>query len=241
MFKLTAKAKNWKAVTSALALMNDEAVLTISKDGIDCFTMDPSHTEAMGFSWARENFTEFEIDFEGEEKNLNLSLKGVTAAFKRFGNDVDVTLSDEGPALLVSNGAKKFTCSLLEDGVAETRRPKIPYVNSFDLKISKLEEMMDDCKVFGIENIFFENINGKLMYSGEDPEGNVSGTMVEEYTLPQELLGFNYTFMEPILKSLKAYSNSDAKIELFEKAPIRLSFEIPDVLTIQYYLAPLSE
>ncbi|KKN76228.1 hypothetical protein LCGC14_0372540 [marine sediment metagenome] len=52
-----------------------------------------------------------------------------------------------------------------------------------------------------------------------------------------EGIGFNFTFMEPVLKSLKPYIEKNIFVEYFERAPIILSF-VTDVCTIKYYLAP---
>jgi len=240
LFKLTTKAKNWKAVTSALVLLTEEVVLTLREEGIKCFVMDPSHTEAIGFVWEKEKFSHYEID-AGEPTLLQLQVPTLHAAFKRFPDDADVTIQTEEKAMLVTDGIKKFTCAFYINDAIDDRTPKIPYNTDFDLEISKLEDMMDDCKVFGIEKLYFESVDGKLVYSGSESPGKIDGIMIDRYPGECKRIGFNFSFMQPVLKALKTFSEPSIRVELFETAPIRLSFYITDLLTLQYYLAALDK
>lgn len=239
MFKLTTKAKNWKAVTSSMFSMEEEATLRLTATGIEGFVMDPSHTEAIGFTWGKESFTEYDVDFAGEEyKDLQISLKTFTAIFKRFGNEEDITLSDIDNAMLITNGVKKFQNSFYEGTSGDMKVPQVPYDKSFELELVKLEEIMTDCRTIGSEELFIESKDGKLVYHTVDMAGKVDGVMIDEFDGIVTKIGFNFSFMEPVIKTIKTYAEPKIKVELFKNAPIRITFKIIDELHIQYYLAP---
>ena len=241
MFKLTTKTKNWKAVTSSLSAIAEEVTLRLTPNGIECFVMDPSHTEAVGFSWGKESFSVYEIDFEGEPyKDLKISLSNFTSIFKRFGNEVDVTISNKDKAMLVTDGVKNFVCAFYVGNEEEMNIPKIPYDDSFELDVGKFEEMITDCKVFGYDTVYLQGVDGKLIYQAtNEAAGKVDGVVLKSFAKELALIGFNYTFMEPVLRTVKPYAEPKMTVEMFPKAPIRLTFRIIDMLSIQYYLAPL--
>ena len=229
-------------MTSALFPITDEVLISITKEGLSCFAMDPSHTEAASFDWSHERFSKYETDSDGQI-DLKLSLGPLTSLFKRFGNDEDITISDKFNAMQVTDGKKRFTCALFlsDDIFKENPLSKMQYEKNFKLDIEKIEDMINDCKVFGIDIIFFETSDGKILYSGKEAAGNVNGVMVDEYEGTIEKIGFNYTFMESVLKSLKPYAEPEIIVSMRPKSPIRISFEIPRTFTLQYYLAPLVE
>ena len=241
MFKLVTPAKGWKVVTSSLGVVNDEAVVRIGRDGIECFTMDPSHTEAIGFFWGKENFSVYEAQFNDDGYcDLNISLKTFVASFKRFGSDDEVTLTDIGNSMLVTNGKKKLVNSLIASSAESGKNaPKIEYQNKVAMKIAKIEEVMDDFKVFGIEELRFKSEDGNLVYHGDNESGQVKGIMIEDNTMECNETGFNFTFMEPVLKAIKPFAEPEMTMELLEGKPIRLTFTVTDMMIIQYYLAPL--
>lgn len=240
MFKLITKATHWKAISNALMQLSEEAVIEISELGLHSFTMDASHTEALEFDWKRETFSHYEVEL-GEMDNIkiNIPTNQLAAVFKRFSNDEEITVTPYQNQIIITNGIKKFNVTTMFIEVNDNKKPKIPYEDKFDFELAKLEEMIDDCRVFGIEVCYFESKEGKLNYSGNDSSGNVQGVMMEEYAAVLERIGFNFTYMGPVLKSLKLYSNPTITCEVFPKAPIRLTFNVADVISFSYYLAPV--
>lgn len=241
MFKLTTTARNWKAVTSSLVTIAEEAILKVSRDGIYCLAFDPSHTEALGFKWDKESFTEFEVEFGGEEfKNMDISVPVLNNAFKRFADDVIITLSDVQGGVLITDGRKKFQCAFFVSLTGESKPPKVPYENHFTVELAKIEEVITDCKVVGSNIVYLNSEDGKLNYSTKEDEGIVSG-VIDDCSFAFNRIGFNFTFMEPVLKAVKSYAESKIKVEIVENAPIRVTFTVNEHLVVQYYLAPLVE
>jgi len=247
LLTITCKAQKWKAVTAGLVPIIEEAVLHVKKEGIECAALDPSHTEGIGFFWEERDFDKYELTSEGQ-LDLQINIAYFTKVVRRFADDSMITITtkhvdteeikDKVVGFTVTDGVKKFDCALYLGTPGTDPLPNIPYVDKFEMELSKMEEMMDDCKVFGIDVCQFKEDEGKLVYYATEAAGNLKGVMVEKFDMQLSEIGFNFTFMEPVLKSLKPYIGKNIFVEVFERAPIRLSFDIPDACTIKYYLAP---
>ncbi len=234
-FKLVTKASQWKAVTSALSPLVEEAAIEITQDGLRSFTMDPSHTEAISFVWPKEKFSEFVVE---EDTGINVPIISFAAVVKRFSNDDVLTITPQDNKIIISNGTKQFELTLLQYDPAENKKPKVNYTSKFDFPLSKLEEIMDDCRVFGIDVCWFESNESNLNYIGNDSSGKVSGVLLDHFDGELPPIGFNFTFMSPVLKSVKAFIAPEISMEILTQAPVRLTFTVPDVMVIQYWLAP---
>jgi len=247
MLTVRCKAKYWKAVTAGLTPLVEEAVLRISETEIGCAALDPSHTEGIGFRWDKSGFEKFELT-NTTHLDLQINVAYFAKVVRRFGDDVSITIQtkhvdteqikDKVVGFTVTDGVKKFDCALYELGKTDNKLPNIPYADKFEMELTKMEEMMDDCKVFGIDVCEFKSEDGKLIYYGKESAGHVKGVMIDDFAPTLSEIGFNFTFMEPVLKSLKPYIEKNIFVEVFEKAPIRLTFVVPDACSIQYYLAP---
>jgi len=247
MLTATCKARDWKAVSAPLLTLVEEAVLHVESNGIDCSALDPSHTEGIGFFWEAAKFEKYELT-DGIPLHLNINVQYFSKVVRRFTDDSTITITtkhvttdevkDKLVGLTVTDGIKKFDCALVMGESTKSALPNVPYVNKFEIELAKMEEMMDDCKVFGIDVCQFKSDNGKLIYFGKEAAGHVRGEMISPFSMELSEIGFNFTFMEPVLKSMKPYIEKNIFLEVFERAPIRLSFVIDDVCTIQYYLAP---
>jgi len=247
MITATTKAKNWKAVTAGLSSMVEEAVLVVTAAGIKCSALDPSHTEGIGFFWPSTNFEKYVLE-GNPELRMHIAVDSLAKVVKRFPDDASITLQtmhkDSGEqkhivaGITITDGVKKFDCAIFEGEEGENKLPKVPYVEKFDVELSKMEEMMDDCKVFGIDVCQFKSEDGKMIYFGNDAAGKVNGVMIDSFDMELTQIGFNFTFMEPVLKSLKPHIQKTIMVEIHERAPIKLSFTIENVCTMEYYLAP---
>jgi len=247
MLTVTTKAKNWKAVTAGLIPIVEEAVLHVTKEGIGCSALDPSHTEGIGFSWDESDFEKYEFT-DDVQLDIQVNIPAFTKVVRRFPDDSSITITTKHVdteavknklvGFTVTDGVKKFDCALFLGSSGTDPLPKVPYVDEFGLELSKMEEMMDDCKVFGIDICEFKSEDGKLIYYGKEAAGHVKGVMIDNFPSQLTEIGFNFTFMEPVLKSIKPYIEKDILVAVFERAPIRLSFVITDACTMKYYLAP---
>lgn len=247
MLTATCKAKDWKAVTASLSPLAEEAILRFEEGGIRCAALDPSHTEGIGFYWQESSFEKYELA-NATPLDVPINIQYFAKVVRRFADDSNLTITtkhvdteeekDKLVGFAFTDGVKKFDCSLFIGESEIGQLPRVAYVNKFEMELSKMEEMMDDCKVFGIEVCLFREDEGKLVYYATEAGGNLKGVMVDRFDMELSEIGFNFTFMEPVLKSLKPYIGKNISVEFFERAPIRLSFDIPDVCVIQYYLAP---
>jgi len=247
MLTLACKAKYWKAVTAGLSPIVEEAVLRVTEEGIKCSALDPSHTEGIGFFWGKSSFERYEMT-NTTELIMEINVASLTKVVRRFGDDTLITITtkhvdteeikDKLVGFTITDGVKKFDCALFIGTQGIEKLPNVPYVDKFEMELTKMEEMMDDCKVFGIDVCQFKSEDGKLIYFGKEASGHVKGVMIEQFPVQFSEIGFNFTFMEPVLKSLKPYIEKNIFVEVFQRAPIKLSFVVPDACTIQYYLAP---
>jgi len=216
MLTVTTKAKNWKAVVSGISAITEEAVLDVNQNGIGCSALDPSHTEGIGFFWKSADFEKFELS--GETMKMHIAVDNLAKAVKRFPDDTMITLQTthidteeikhKVTGFEITDGVKKFVCAIYVGEEGLNQLPKVSYENRFEVELTKMEEMMDDCKVFGIDVCQFKSENGKLIYFGTDAGGKVDGVMIESFPMELAQLGFNFFFMEPVLKSLKPYQIS---------------------------------
>lgn len=242
MYKLVAKARAFKAVSSSLLSAIEEATLRIRKDGIFTNTLDASTKEMVGFLWSKEKFSTYEVEFgDAEFVDLTISVKDFNTACKRFEDDVDLTIVsiNESKAVQITDGKKEFVCMTINYQKEFAKEIKTAYPSSFDIDIKQLIDMKEDSDVFGLDAAWLISEDGKLKFEGKEATGHVKGILLENYDQQISNTGFSFGFLTPFLNTVKAFVDPKLKMELGPQMPLHLILTIPEVTDIHFFLAPM--
>lgn len=241
-FKIKSKAKPFKALTSVLNVMTEEATINFTDYGIQTKMMDPSRKEMIIFNWSKDKFSQFELDLAGKDKiSFSFFVSIVSGIFRRFSNEDEILLeSTEKNTFLITNltNNKKFDAKPIFEAKDTDNKPNVEYGEGFKIPISKFEEMIADSEVFRADMAWLESSDGKLIYKGTDDAGTATGVLIENFDQKIEDTAFRFEYIKPVMGALKPFVETELLVKLKESSPIFIDFEIGDNFVISYLLAP---
>jgi|APSaa5957512535_1039671.scaffolds.fasta_scaffold82042_4 DNA polymerase III sliding clamp (beta) subunit (PCNA family) len=239
MFKLTTKgSEGLKTIIGLSNSLNDEAVINVTKDGLDFKVMDQDRSGLLDCTWKSETMVDFECD--GEHK-IGIRTADILKVLKRAGKDDNIKLSHDGNGVLeIRVGENKvFSNRLVEtDMISTGSTPKVKYENSFPITHSALKEKVDDMLTISADFMEIRVNNGEIGFKVED-DGQKCETLYknESVVTNEEVTGkFSVSHLDNALKQIKIES---IDISILNNLPLCMAMTIVDMGVIKYYLAPV--
>lgn len=239
MFELKTKgSEGLKTVIGLSNSLNEEAVINVTKDGLDFKVMDADRSGLMDFTWESKNMIDFKCD---TEHKIGIRTGDFMKVLKRANKDDDISLKHNGLGELeIRMGENKvFTNRLVETELISTgSTPKVKYESSFPISHSALKEKVDD--MISISGNYMEVLvkDGEIEFK-VDNDGQRCQTIYknEFIKVDEDVTGkFSISHLDNALKQIKIDS---IDISILNNLPMCMSMNIPDMGIIKYYLAPV--
>jgi proliferating cell nuclear antigen len=219
----------WKAVTSAISTMVDEATFEATVEGLSFRGMDPSHVALIDINWPNSAFDGYECD----------------AALK-FGVRIDEfsKLMKSMLYIKILNGYKReYKMRLIESTGGSTPLPKLNFNSKVILTPASFDKILSDIEVVS-EYISIESDEKKITFSGKSDYGEADIVIEEASEGLEELLvkekskaTYSLDYLSKITKAISV-SGGSLVLEYSTKMPLRLEFRVANVGRIHFYLAP---
>jgi proliferating cell nuclear antigen len=235
----------WKAVTSAISTLIDEATFEATVEGISFRGMDPSHVALIDIHWPNSAFEQYDCDTAikfgvrvGEFSKL------MRRAEKK--DTIQVNVGDDSMLFVrISNNnyVKEYKVRLIETSAASTPLPKLNFNCKVVLATSAFDKVLSDIQVIS-EYLSIESKNKQIEFSGKGDSGEAHITLesgsegLEEVSVQEDSKAtYSLDYLSKITKAVISAGGSVA-LEYSSKMPLRLEFRVANMGRIHFYLAP---
>jgi len=249
LFKaVSADARLFKNLLTAVSALVDETDLNASPDGIRLRSMDPSHVAMVDFELPKSAFEEYSCT---EAKKIRFSISGMLKLLKRIRTDesLEITYDDSTKKInMVLRGKilRKFTIPTLEPSGEEVPTPKVTFNSKARLTSGGLRDVIEDTQAVS-DTVRFETTQDKLIVSASS---ELSSAVIElergnealleiEVKAPSKAT-YNLNYLAEITKA-GASTSEMVDLEFSTNMPIRLGFQLAQQGQLIYYLAPRIE
>lgn len=247
---LVAKTKGpdeWKAVTSAISTLVEEATFEATSESISFRGMDPSHVALIDILWPNSAFEKFECD---SDIKFGVRVDEFSKLIKRAekNDSIEISITEENMLMVkISDGYKKqYKMRLVESTAGSTPLPKISFNTKIVLTASAFDKILSDIQVVS-DYISIESGAGKAVFNGRGDSGEATITLesgsegLEELNVKDESKAtYSLEYLSSIVKAIGAGAGS-VICEYSSKMPLRLEFKVSNVGRIHFFLAPRIE
>ena len=240
----TKSPDEWKAVTSAISTLVDEATFDATTEGLSFRGMDPSHVALIDISWPNSAFDGYESDSAVKfGVRIDEFSKLMKRADKRDAIEVRVT-DDSILHIKIANGyVREYKMRLIDSAATSTPLPKLTFNSKVVMSPQSFDKILSDVQVFS-EYVTMNSEKAKVSFLGKGDSGEVdivleSGTEgLEELTVKENSKAtYSLDYLSKITKAISA-SGGSLIAEFSTKMPLRLEFRVANVGRIHFYLAP---
>jgi proliferating cell nuclear antigen len=225
----TKSPEEWKAVTSAISTLVDEATFEATVEGISFRGMDPSHVALIDIHWPNSAFELYDCDTAVKfGVRVDEFSKLIRRAEKK--DTIEVTVGNDSMLFIkISNNyVKEYKVRLIETSALTT--------NAFD-------KVLSDIQVIS-EYLSIESKHKQIEFSGKGDSGEANITLesgsegLEEVNIQEDSKAtYSLDYLSKITKAVSTAGGSVA-VEYSSKMPLRLEFRVANMGRIHFYLAP---
>ncbi|MFQ5920484.1 MAG: proliferating cell nuclear antigen (pcna) [Nitrososphaerales archaeon] len=237
----------WKAITSAISTLVEEATFGATSESITFRGMDPSHVALIDITWPNSAFERYECD---GDISFGVRIDEFSKLLKRAekNDGVELSITEENMLLVkISDGYKKqYKMRLIESTAGSTPLPKISFNTRVVLTASAFDKILSDIAVIS-DYISVESAAGKAVFAGRGDTGEAVITLesgsegLEELNVKDESKAtYSLEYLSSIVKAIGASAGS-VICEYSTKMPLRLEFKVSNIGRIYFYLAPRVE
>jgi proliferating cell nuclear antigen len=240
----TKSPDEWKAVTSAISTLVDEATFEATVEGIFFRGMDPSHVALIDIHWPNSAFEAYECDTAVKfGVRVDEFSKLIRRADKK--DAIEVAVGDDSMLhIKISNNySREYKMRLIESSASSTPLPKLNFNCKVVLTAGALDKILSDIQVIS-EYISIESKLKRVEFSGKGYSGEAnilieSGSEgLEELNIQEDSKAtYSLDYLSKITKAVSTAGGSVAT-EYSSKMPLRLEFRVANVGRIHFYLAP---
>jgi len=241
------KANKFKNITQVLTKLVDEAPLFLSETGLSSKSLSEDKTTMVILSIPAEAFEEIELEdniaFKVNSRELHRIMRRGTR------NDVlEMEVDRENRVLRVIFRDKKtdvvrsFELPIALEGIEEVGEPKVELPVRAEMMASDFKNLVGDAKLAG-EEVEIKYSNKQIIVRAESP-GRMYECVLKEnqplLSLSSDVDEASAKYGVDLLAAATRAATSSATVSLsFGTAlPIRLHFELPDIGTLVYWIAP---
>jgi proliferating cell nuclear antigen len=245
----TQSPSQWKAVTSAIHTLVEEATFDVTADGITFRAMDPSHVALIDLFWPSADFQKFSCD---KPDKFTVRMDDFAKLIRRAESKDSVEITREGTESLIvklSNGYKReFELHLIEGSQSNTPLPKLTYDSKFVTTEPAFDRVLNDVSAVS-NHISIESGKDRILFSGKGDTGKASVVLEKAEAGKGDLLNlssekeskstYSIEYLLKITKSAGAASDT-INFEYSSKMPLRMDFKLGENSNgyIRFYLAP---
>jgi len=240
----TKSPDEWKAVTSAISTLVDEATFEATVEGIFFRGMDPSHVALIDIHWPNSAFEAYECD---STVKFGVRVDGFSKLIRRADKKdaLEVTLGDDSMLhiKIFNTYRKEYKMRLIEGSASSTPLPKLNFNCKIVLTASAFDKILSDVQVIS-EYISIESKQKQVQFlgKGDSGEANIileSGSegLEELSTQGDNKATYSLDYLSKITKAVSTVGGSVAA-EYSTKMPLRLEFRVANMGRIHFYLAP---
>ena len=240
----TKSPDEWKAVTSAISTLVDEATFEAAAEGISFRGMDPSHIALIDIYWPNSAFEKFECD---SVVKFGIRVDELSKLVKRADKKdaVEIGLGDDSMLhVKMSNGYKReYKTRLIESAASSTPLPKLNFNSKVVLTATAFDKILSDVQVVS-EYISIDSKPGRVAFAGRGDSGEADITLeagnegLEELAVKEDSKAtYSLDYLSKITKAVVSMGGA-VTAEYSSKMPLRLEFKIANVGRIHFYLAP---
>jgi proliferating cell nuclear antigen len=240
----TKSPDEWKAVTSAISTLVDEATFEANVDGIFFRGMDPSHVALIDIHWPNSAFEMYECDTAVKfGVRIDEFSKLIRRADKKDAIEVTVGNDSMLHIKISSTYRKEYKMRLIESSSGSTPLPKLNYNCKMVLTAGAFDKILSDVQVIS-EYISIESKQKQVQFLGKGDSGEAdiileSGSEgLEELDIKEDSKAtYSLDYLSKITKAASTVGGSVAA-EYSTKMPLRLEFRVTNMGRIHFYLAP---
>ena len=244
IFKATIDVKTLKYLVSAIhSVLNSDAVLQVTNDGIKLRQMDGTKTVMVDLYLNRMGFYDYDVEQEGL-LYLNLDdLEDVLDRAKR-GSNVTLKVSDNKLNIIIEGGViKRFTFPIQEPEFSEISDLKLKFTAKVSIDPSDLASALQDARLFSA-TVQLEADNEKFVLSSASDQKDVTITFTDPSIVDLNVESptkatYRLIEFEKFIDKVKQLFNR-VDIEFGERVPLKVTGRMPDG-QIVFYLAPIAE
>lgn len=240
----TKSPEEWKAVTSAISTLVDEATFEAAAEGISFRGMDPSHIALIDIHWPNSAFERYECD---SVVKFGIRVDEFSKLVRRGDKKdaVEIGIGDDSMLhVKMSNGYKReYKTRLIESSASSTPLPKLSFNSKVVLTAAAFDKILSDVQVVS-EYVSIESKSGRVAFTGRGDSGEAEIGLeagnegLEELAVKEESKAtYSLDYLSKITKAVVSMGGS-VTAEYSSKMPLRLEFRIANVGRIHFYLAP---
>ncbi|MCI4409788.1 MAG: hypothetical protein JHC26_11905 [Thermofilum sp.] len=246
IFKAIIDVKTLKPLVSAIhSVLNADAVLQVTRDGIKLRQMDSTKTVMVDLYLSRMDFYDFDVDQEGL-LYLNLDdLEEVLARAKR-GNNITLKVSDNKLNFIIEGAVtKRFTFPIEEPEITEIPDLNLKFTAGVSIDPSELANALQDAKLFA-DTVRLEADKDKFVLSSGMDQKDVTITFADPSIVELKVesptkASYRLTELEKFIDKVKPLFNR-VTLEFGERVPLKVTGRTTDAeLQLVLYLAPVVE
>lgn len=169
----TKSSEEWKAVSSAISTLVDEATFEASAEGISFRGMDPSHVALIDISWPNTTFDVYECDSSIKfGVRVDEFLKLMRRADKK--DIVEVSVGDDSMLYIkILNGyQREYKMRLIDSSASSTPLPKLNFNSRTMLSAGAFDKILTDVQVVS-EYVTIESREKRIQFIGKGESGEV--------------------------------------------------------------------
>ncbi len=241
----TSTSAEWRAVSSVIKTLVEEATFEAGGEALSFRAMDPSHIALVDLYWPKNAFERYECD-----KPFKFSVR-VEDFVKLIGrtetrDSIEMTSTQEDALLLrLMDGYKReFTLHLIESTSAASPLPKLDFDVRLSMNKGTFERVLTDVSVVA-DQVTISSLKESVSFSGKS---DVGAATVQLNRDSAEVLGLDVkqdaqaTYsIEYLLNTSKAVASASDTVvcEYSAKTPVKLEFKLNEQGSrIHLFLAP---
>ncbi len=246
----TRTADLWKSISSAIMTIVDEAHFEANSDGLQFRSMDPSHIALIDISCPAVAFEKYEC---ASPIKFGFRVDDFAKVIKRAGanESVELGLQDSMLNIKTSGGyTRNYKLRLIESSSgSSTPLPKLQFDSKIVMVPSILDRILSDIEIVADKVTIETTENKQVICSTRGDSGEATVTLDDKssvenlneiFVAKPSKSTYSSEFMSRMVKAVGA-SSEKVTAEFTSKMPLRLTFALPNVVKIEFYMAPRVE
>ena len=243
---LKAKFKNvgeWKAIVNAIGDVVEDAMFICNEDGVTFRGMDVAHIALLDVTFPH---TSFEY-LESQTSFFGLKVDDFKKVLNSCGNEdiieLEITNSDSMKISVTGTLKMEFNLRLIEKTKTNTPIPKADYKVKASLDPAVFSRVLSNLQNIS-EYVTIDVHNDRIQFSGNGDVGDAkidikkdSPELKSLETLEVSNAIYSLEYMAKIIRNI-GKASKNLSFEFASQTPIHMSFEMPSMIKVEYYLAP---
>lgn len=231
--------KTFKDGISILSDIITESTIETTEDGLEVEAMDPANVSKVTFTIPKESFSTYDVD----EDSIAINFNNLRKILRRLNKDDELIIErQENKLQLIYKGSntKTYYLPLIDLEERSQSLQDLDAEANITMPSKLLSEAIDDVDVVS-ESVKFTAEPGKLTISaeGDMSRADVELTESEDITIETETAQTSRYSIEYLKNMIQARKLCDeVTVRFSQNYPIMLDYEQPDVVGMNFILAP---